>query len=123
MDSAEKQRILAAYERAVLVAGLANRGFYVIGEVWRDRVCGCLTHLDEPAALDAFSDDGQPRPGRRDSDPAPGSTDPTPRRVTGPPPAERRGARAVDEHSALLQSNPYENPRTRRPGLSLRSAD
>ncbi len=69
MNSAEKHRILAAYDRAGLVAALASRGFYVIGEVWRDRVCGQLLRPDEVVEDQAFSDDDQPRPAPRDRDP------------------------------------------------------
>ncbi|MDP1777725.1 MAG: hypothetical protein Q8K90_03860 [Brevundimonas sp.] len=69
MNSAEKQRILAAYDRAGLVAALASRGFYVIGEVWRDRACGCPARPGEAVEVHAFSGDDQPRPAARDRDP------------------------------------------------------
>ncbi len=68
MNSAEKQRILAAYDRAGLVAALASRGFYVIGEVWRDRVCGQLRRPVKVVEAGPFSDDDQPRPAPRDHD-------------------------------------------------------
>ncbi|MDQ3124383.1 MAG: hypothetical protein M3Q74_02105 [Pseudomonadota bacterium] len=69
MNSAEKHRILAAYERAGLVAALASRGFYVIGEVWRDRACGWPPRPDEAAEPQPFWDEDQPRPAARDHDP------------------------------------------------------
>ncbi|MGZ9099214.1 MAG: hypothetical protein ACXW3O_05885 [Brevundimonas sp.] len=72
MKSAEKQRILAAYDRAGLVAALASRGLYVIGEFWRDRACGQPVRLDRALDEHALSDDDQPRPGARDHDPGPG---------------------------------------------------
>ncbi len=71
MNSAEKHRILAAYDRAGLVAALAGRGFYVIGEVWRDRVCGRPVGPAVAVDAGAFSDDEQPRPAARDRDPGP----------------------------------------------------
>ena len=73
MDSAEKHRIQVAYDRAGLVAALASRGFYVIGEVWRDRVCGQPTGPAEVIEAHAFSDEDQPRPAPRDRDPRSGS--------------------------------------------------
>ena len=69
MNSAEKHRILAAYDRAGLVAALASRGFYVIGEVWRDRACGQLLRPIKAAEASPLSDDNQPRPAPRDRDP------------------------------------------------------
>lgn len=56
MNSVEKQRILAAFERASLIAQLANRGFYVIGEVWRDRACGQPLRVSEQPKPDASTD-------------------------------------------------------------------
>lgn len=58
MDSSEKQRILTAYDRASLVALLAARGFYVIGERWRGQACGMVTD-----AVPAESSSGTPDPG------------------------------------------------------------
>ena len=72
MNSAEKHRILAAYDRASLVAALASRGFYVIGEVWRDRACGSAARPGETVEAHAFSADEQPRPAARDRDPGSG---------------------------------------------------
>lgn len=72
MNSAEKHRILAAYDRAGLVAALASRGFYVIGEVWRDRACGWSPRRGEVAEVHTFPDDDQPRPAPRDRDPEAG---------------------------------------------------
>ena len=69
MNSAEKHRILAAYDRASLVAALASRGFYVIGEIWRDRACGRPARLGEAVETHALSADEQPRPAARDRDP------------------------------------------------------
>ena len=69
MNSAEKHRILAAYDRAGLVAALASRGFYVIGEVWRDRACGWPVRPGEVVEADPFSGDDEPRPAARDHDP------------------------------------------------------
>jgi hypothetical protein len=36
MNSAGKPGIQTPFDRANLIAQLASRGFYVIGEVWRD---------------------------------------------------------------------------------------
>jgi len=68
MNSAEKHRILAAYDRAGLVAALASRGFYVIGEVWRDRICG-RSAPREIVETEPLSVGDQPRPAARDRDP------------------------------------------------------
>ncbi len=78
MNSAEKQRILAAYDRAGLVAALASRGFYVIGEVWRDRACGLPIRIEDAVKPRASSGDDQPRPAARDRDPGPKGADATP---------------------------------------------
>lgn len=75
MNSAEKQRIQAAYDRAGLVAALASRGFYVIGEVWRDRICGRPVLPAAPPEGAAIPGDHAPRPASRDCEPGPASPD------------------------------------------------
>ena len=75
MDSAEKHRIQVAYDRASLVAALASRGFYVIGEVWRDRACGQPAGPGVVIEAHAFSGGDQPRPAPRDWNPRSGSAD------------------------------------------------
>ena len=52
-------------------AALASRGFYVIGEVWRDRACGSPARLGETVEAHAFFADEQPRPAARGRDPGP----------------------------------------------------
>ncbi len=91
MNNVEKRRILAAYERAGLVAALASRGFYVIGEVWRDRACGWLPRRGEVVQAQAVSDDDQPRPAPRDRDPEAEGPDAATSGRPGASPAERRG--------------------------------
>jgi hypothetical protein len=86
MNSVEKHRILAAYDRAGLVAALASRGFYVIGEVWRDRACGWLPRRGEVAEIHAFPDDDQPRPAPRDRAPEAGSSGAETSERAGAPP-------------------------------------
>jgi len=71
MNSAEKHRIQTAYDRAGLVAALASRGFYVIGEVWRDRICGRPIRPGVQPAIDTPPGDDQPRPAPRDCEPRP----------------------------------------------------
>lgn len=75
MNSAEKQRIQAAYDRAGLVAALANRGFYVIGEVWRDRICGRPVRPATPPEGHAIPGGHTPWPAARDREPGPTSRD------------------------------------------------
>ncbi len=72
MNGADKHRILAAYDRAGLVAALASRGFYVVGEVWRNRACGQPVRPGEVVEARTFSDDDQPRPATRDRAPEAG---------------------------------------------------
>lgn len=75
MNSAEKQRIQVAYDRAGLMAALASRGFYVIGEVWRDRICGRPVRPAPPPEDPAIPGGHAPRPASRDREPGPTSPD------------------------------------------------
>jgi hypothetical protein len=60
MNRAGKQGLQSAQDRASLIAELASRGFYVIGEVWRDPSSGPSSDAHAAPAPDAVPDPAAP---------------------------------------------------------------